>query len=299
MRRRQLLTAIGGTASLAAVGSVGGARGRDATGRLDARRRYYRRRFRGFDDPETETRPQGGVFPEGKTPFARVTLGTRDGVDFPENQTARTVRLWNDSEETRTIGYRIRDGAQLRLWQIREFPAGGWLEITLNQPTDYVVAVDVEGAFGGEVEVGAFDCNVATTTIRVDDLGTVSSTTKSTLIGCPGAELVETTLSAESGRCGTLEDADVIREDEAVVVDGLVLTPNPCYTAKVVETRLEDDVLHVTIGAEKSTDVACIQCVGHVPYQSRMRFRNAYPRRVVVDHEVNGRRTRMLDTELV
>ncbi|MCT9095989.1 hypothetical protein [Haloarchaeobius sp. HME9146] len=292
MRRRQLLTAIGGTASLAAVGSVGGATGR-GNNRFDARRRYYRSRYGRRAGHE----PRGGTFPESE-PFARVTLGTRDGVDFPDNQVARTIRLWNDSPEPRTIGVRIRDGKRMQLWQIREYPANGWLEITLNQPKEYVVAVDVEGRFGGQTKITDYDCNTATTTIRVEPTGTVKSTTATTRKGCPGAELLETTLTAESGRCGTLEDAEVIRENEEVVVDGLVLTPNPCYTARVTGTELKDDVLTVTIGATKSADAACIQCIGHVPYQSRMRFRNAYPKRVVVDHEVNGRKTRMVDTEL-
>ncbi|WP_439025712.1 hypothetical protein [Haloarchaeobius sp. DT45] len=296
MRRRQLLTAIGGTASLAAVGSVGGAMGSDRASRVVARRRYYRSRF-GLE-AGLETEPQGDGFPTESEPFARVTLGTRDGVDFPENQVERTVKLWNDSDETRTLGVRIRDEERIQLWQIREFPPNGWLEITLNQPKDYVVAVDVDGSFGGESTIGTFDCNVATTTIRVAPDGTVESATQTTRMGCPGAELVETILTAESGTCGTLEDAEVIRENEEVVVDGRVLTPTPCYTAKVVGTELKDDVLTLTVGASKSTDAACIQCIGHVPYQSRMRFENAYPKRVVVDHEVNGRRTRMVDTEL-
>ncbi|WP_435335088.1 hypothetical protein [Haloarchaeobius sp. TZWWS8] len=295
MRRRQLLTAIGGTASFAAVGSVGGAMGTAAAAGKGSRASAHGPDF-GLED---EQEPASGVFPEGTDPFIRVSLGTRDGVDFPDNGIQRVVRIWNDSDQARKIGYRVRDAGRLRLWQIRTFPAGGWLELTLNQPSDYVVAVDVEGESTGDVYVGDFDCNTSTTTVRIDSAGVVSSTTDTTLLSCPGAELVEHTLSAESGRCGTLEEAFVSRENEDVVVDGSVLTPNPCYAARVESVEVDDDTLNVTIGASRVTDAACVQCIGHVPYQSRMRFKNAYPKRVTVDHHVNGRRIRMFDEELV
>ncbi|WP_435360827.1 hypothetical protein [Haloarchaeobius sp. DFWS5] len=292
MRRRQLLTAIGGTAYLAAVGSVGGAVGADDGGYDDTRS------FGGGPGFELEAEPKGGTFPEDAEPFARATLGTRESVDFADNTAPRVVRIWNDSDEERRIGFRVRDRSRVRLWQIRSFPANGWLELTVNTPAKYVVAIDVSGAEAAEIGLGAFDCNASTTSIRVDVGGIVSSTSESTLIGCPSSELVDATVTSETGRCGTLEAATVSRENEEVLVDGTVLTPNPCYTARIESVDLRDDRLTVTVGATPASEAACVECVGHVPYQSRMRFENAYPKRVVVDHEVNGRKTRMFDDEL-
>jgi hypothetical protein len=294
MYRRQLLTTIGGATTFGLASSFVGAAGSDiSVSHEDGMGNDWSGK-----DGEKEAVPEGGVFPEGTDPFDRVVIGNRAAVEFPENNQTQIVRLWNDQVDARQIGLRIVADDRLRVWKIVEFPGNAWMEVVLNEPARYRLAIDVEGELADLVEIGEFDCNQATTTIRVDESGSVSSSTTTTLIGCPEAELETVSIIAEAGRCSVEENAAAEFSNEAVVVTGNLLVPNPCYTAELGPAAMDGDTLTVTIMAKQTTTEACVQCVGSVPYTATMGFRNAYPRRVVVNHQANGRRRTVLDLEV-
>lgn len=318
MRRRSLLAAVGGALAAGVAGCVadgsdspgGGPGGDDTT--TDG---TTTRDDTTTDDPTTTpgdpTPDPGGSTnwgPDTPSPFETAAVGSREGVAFPENHLPHVVRVWNAASEPRSIGLALTDDAGQSAFDGEfEFPADGWVRLTLNEPAAYDLAVTVAGGSGGSVavELGTFDCNDSVTNVAVDAEGAVDSTTVSTQVGCPGPAIAGESFSVGEGGCGTRDEATATFADGAVGVEGSIRTPNPCYDLALAEVRLlgaedvadgTDDVLELVVATDGTTGEMCTECVGTVAYEASVEFENEYPSNVRVVHESERGRRTVLET---
>jgi hypothetical protein len=289
MNRRELLGAVG----LGATGLVGFV-GRRAGGVMG-------QDTRSTQPTETTTRQTTtageeftGIDSEAEQPFATISVGSREVVENPENNRPHTVRVWNDSDSSRTIGLRlVRDGddESALVDQAVEFPPDGYLILDLLEPADYSLAVrpdEETGAEGGEtIEIprSQFDCNDSQTDVAVTADGAVKSVTITTEIGCP-PEVTALAFVAVGGSCGSADEASVSFAEESVEVSGFIRTPNPCYGAELAGVSFPSvDTLRVTIGTTEPMVDVCAQCIGTIDYEADLTFRDRVPGTVEVVHQ--------------
>lgn len=79
------------------------------------------------------------------------------------------------------------------------------------------------------------------------------------------------TVGAECG--GPNDDrAHVIRDDDAIVIEGTLPAPTPCYAATLTDATVEDDTLVVTVDVESDLedDEGCVQCHGKIDYSATL-----------------------------
>lgn len=229
-----------------------------------------------------------GIDPAAEGPFQSLSVGDRDSVAFPDNNRPHDVRVWNDADESRELVVRVsRDATQL-LDRTVEFDADAYLEVALNEPGDYRVAVGLAGEQPTTVRVerARFDCNASATDARVAPDGRVETVTGSTMMGCAGPEVAATDLSVEEGTCGMDNGASVALDGEQVQIEGTVRTPDPGYDLELADASYdaEGDELAVSVRATEG-DLVGVQCVGEVPYEATVDFEYDLPGEVVVVHE--------------
>lgn len=288
MRRRQLLAALGSTIPLGLAGCAERSTGEPTTDGTPA------------STSDTPTKTDDGT-PEPGTdePFERITVGSRRGVAFPDNNRSRVIRIRNDATTARAMTITLRAAGEKRLQTDVEFPAGGWLRMVVTEPAAYTLEVAVAGSVAGTVSIprSSFDCNASTTTVEVTPDGDLSTTTVSTEMACPGPAIVDRSFSAGRGTCGTGGDARVTFADGTVTVEGTVRAPDPCHGLELVSATLRnaeaygdgtDDVLVVTVATTESQGGVCVQCVGAIPYTAGVSFEHAYPSNVRVVHRSMG-----------
>lgn len=100
----------------------------------------------------------------------------------------------------------------------------------------------------------------------------------------PAVEQVET---LETG-CATGENSvRATRDGDILSVEGVIDAPDPCHTAVVSDTSLDNSELAVTVGVE-SENTICQQCVGEVSYEATIDLDGADVERLVVDHGGNS-----------
>ncbi|MFC4449365.1 hypothetical protein [Halorussus aquaticus] len=300
MNRRELLGAVG-------AGATG------AAGLLGARARSA-----GQDTETTTTTTSDGqeftgIDSSADRPFATITVGSREGVRNPENNRPHVVRVWNDSQQARTVGLRlVRGDADAPLLDRRvEFPADGFLTVRLLDPADYALTVrpgsgggtESGGENGGttatqtatatstasagetvEIPRAQFDCNRSRTDVAVTADGQVNSETVTTEAGCP-PEVTGRTFTAFGGSCGSADDASVSFADESVTVSGAIRAPNPCYGAQLADVSVTSaDTLRVVVETTEPGGGVCAQCVASVEYETHLAFRDRVPETVEVVH---------------
>lgn len=247
------------------------------------------------NDPTTDP----GTTPDGSRPLVEeLTVGSRDGVAFPDNHLPHELEVVNDAEETREVGLRLTSSeGSAMVDETWSFPAGGRVKMRLLQPDAYTLAVTLAEGQVGTVSISRafFDCNDSRTTVDVKADGTLDVTTLSTELACPAPEVTETTLSVTESGCADEADgsATVDTSEEAITVDGTIRVPNPCYGAtleRVTYGERPDDTLSVRVAqTEPDGDKVCVECVGAVKYEAAISVANDYPGTVVVEHEHFGR----------
>lgn len=281
MNRRKLLAAVGAGAT-----GMAGFFGEGATGTGQETT---------TTQTTTATAGEGftGIDSSAERPFATISVGSRAGVENPDNNLPHAVRVWNDSDESRTIGVRLvrgdaaTDGEPVVDRRV-EFPADGYLAIRLLEPASYRLSVQPGG--GGEAETieiprSQFDCNDSTTEVAVTADGQVKSETVTTEAECP-PEVTDRTFTAIGGSCGAASEASVSFADESVRISGKIRTPNPCYGAELAGVSVPSpDTLRVVVATTEPTAAVCAQCVASVRYEADLGFRDSIPQTVEVVHE--------------
>lgn len=172
-----------------------------------------------------------------------------------------------------------------------EFAADAYLAVTLNEPADYRIAVDLadgdEAETRFEVSRSSFDCNSAGTDVGVMADGRIETMSMSTAMGCPGPDVADSELSVGKGSCGERHSASVEFDGETVRVDGAVRTSTPNFDLELAGASYdrETGALTVRIRATESDGAAGVQCVGEVPYEATVGFDHDLPSEVAVVHQ--------------
>ncbi|NEU57489.1 hypothetical protein [Halorussus sp. MSC15.2] len=302
MNRRELLGAVGAGAT--GVAGLLGTRARSAgedAGTITT----------GTTTTSAEEDGFTGIDSSADRPFATITVGSREGVQNPENNRPHVVRVWNDSQQARTVGLRlVRDDADAPVLDRRvEFPADGFLTVRLLEPADYALTVRPGGGGGSPGETptatrttaaaasvgetvriprAQFDCNRSRTDVAVTADGQVESGTATTEAGCP-PEVTGRTFTALGGSCGSADDASVSFADESVTVAGSIRAPNPCYGAQLADVSVTSaDTLRVVVETTEPDGGVCAQCVASVEYETNLAFRDRVPETVEVVHRRGG-----------
>ena len=104
---------------------------------------------------------------------------------------------------------------------------------------------------------------------------------------------VERSLDASQGRCadGDADAAAVTVEAGTVSVDGTLSTPTPCHGVELAAADYDPsaDALGVTVApTDPASRGGCVQCVGAVDYEARLRLAGTVPDTVRVVHRAVG-----------
>ncbi|WP_115862908.1 hypothetical protein [Halorussus litoreus] len=302
MNRRALLRRTSPLASLACLAGCLGSASRDpATGDRTERTTTIRAVETTASTSGTTTEPSettrddsdgsddfSGIDPAAEDPFQSLAVGDRESVAFPDNNRPHDVRVWNDADESRELVVRVsRDATQL-LDRTVEFDGDASLEVALNEPGDYQVAVGLAGEQPTTVRVerALFDCNASATDARVASDGRVETVTQSTMMGCAEPKVAAIELSVDEGTCGTENGASVSFDGEQVRVEGTVRTPDPGYDLELADANYDADSGELTVQVRATEgDPVGVQCVGEVPYEATVDFEYDLPGEVVVVHE--------------
>jgi len=283
MNRRDLLRSLGAAGVLAFAGCTADAG--DAGDR---------------DDTTTHT-PDGDDEPDdsferldrGADPVESFVVGDREGVPFPDDNGPHHLHVYNDADRARTMTLSLRRDGETALDRTVSVPGGRRVDVTLNEPAAYRLAIDLDGegsVTGAPVDVkrSRFDCNGSWTAAAVGPEGTVETRTMSTLVACPDPAVADAAVEHEDGSCGDTDRADVAFADEQVRVSGSHRTPTPCHalTLSAAEMRgdeAEGQTLVVTVGTTDRQG-ACVECVGTIPYEATVELEHGYPSTVRVVH---------------
>ncbi|PSQ17799.1 hypothetical protein BRD00_06295 [Halobacteriales archaeon QS_8_69_26] len=298
MKRRTLLTNVAGIAAAGAAGCLGGGTtGGNGTTPGDDPTTTPDDPTTTPDDPTPTPRESPNAAdwnPSSASPHETATLGSREGVPFPDNNKPHTVRVWNAATVDREIALVFLAGDEVAYERGFSVPADGWVSVTINEPGPYEVAVEVDGERGDTLELGGstFDCNDSVTSVAVGPEGSVDSITESTTMACGGPAQNGQSFARGQSDCGSRDDAAVEFREEAVHVTGAVRTPNPCSDLTLASVTLDggeyaddESTLALTVATDGKRKDVCVDCVGTVEYEASVEFRNDYPQRVRVVHE--------------
>lgn len=246
---------------------------------------------------DTEQDPEQFAFDPGPDdPFAGETIGSRDGVENPDDNRPHGVSVWNAADRERSLTVAVRRGSATVFERTLTFPADGYLSLTLAEPATYTVSLHAGDRHLGDVDVGQswFDCNSSATQIGVLADGEVRSTSVSTMVACDvGNGVSESTFESSEGSCAGTGDegrASVSFGDDQVVVEGTLRASNPCHRAVLRDISESEDAVTLTVGVEPTNEgtTACVDCVGAVGYRGTMTYGVTPPAQVTVVHESMG-----------
>lgn len=242
----------------------------------------------GDDEPTTDDRDE---WPRSGEPVETLAINDREGLSFPDNNRPHSLVFWNAVDRERSVRVEWGDGRTEELQGIDpvSVPADGVLQVDLLLPTRYDVYVSVDDGRLGEITVGRewFDCNesagrYALRESSIEDFGVLS-----TAAGCPAPEVVEASLTAGDGACGSRDDERAVAGygDEVVRVEGTLPTPDPCHDLGIASLSYDEKTrtARVVVAATASDD-GCMQCVGAIDYEATIRYEHDFPDRVEVYH---------------
>ncbi|WP_435345133.1 hypothetical protein [Haloarchaeobius sp. HRN-SO-5] len=314
MRRRALLSSLASIGAVSVTGCIAdeaspGAGGPNTTGRSTTGdgASTTDRTTAGGESTDEGTATEDGTATDdeqadGDTQFDpddaerhdRVELGLRTSVSFPDNNRPVPVNVWNDADEERSIEVSVSpDGGDAISVGDEVFPPNSYLTVVLNVPMEYTVRLQRQDEVVHELAVDHtdFECNSGFTSLAVHDDWSVDEGGVSTMMACPDPVTSAGSMGVASGGCTDLDehDATVTYNEGAVEVDGALLTPSPCYAARVAETRYdaETDTFHVAVEASEESGKTCMSCLGEVSYQASYLFERDLPGHVVVTHLVD------------
>lgn len=240
-----------------------------------------------------ETAPGDDVAfdPGTDEPFASETIGSREGVENPDDNRPHGVDVWNAADHERELTVAVRRGSATVFERTLAFPADGYLSLTLAEPAAYTVALAADGDRIGEVPVEEswFDCNSSATHIGVFPDGELRSTVVSTMIACDAGDgVADPTIESEEGSClsGDGAGASVSFGADRLAVDGTIQAPNPCHRAVIADVSERDGEVTLTVGVESTAEgtTACVECVGAVGYRATLSYGASPPESVTVVH---------------
>jgi len=246
---------------------------------------------------DTAQEPEQFAFePEADEPVASETIGSRDGVEDPDNNRPHGVSVWNAADRERSIRVAVRRGSATVFERTLTFPADGYLSLRLAEPGSYTVSLYAGDEHLGDVDVGRswFDCNSSSTQVGVLEDGEVRSTTISTMVACDAeGTSPSTTFESGEGSCAgttTGTEATVSFGDDQLSVAGTIRAANPCHRAVLADVAEHDDAVTLTVGVESTSEgtTACVDCVGAVDYRATMTYGVTPPSEVTVVHERRG-----------
>lgn len=119
---------------------------------------------------------------------ATVEVGDEDEV--PGTDRSHGLVVWNDAAVSRTLELRVRDRLEgsTSVDDVYEVSPGGSVSVSFVEPSDYVVDVRVRETGTGAsttVRSGQIDCNASGTYLRIAPDGGFTSSSFSTMMGCP------------------------------------------------------------------------------------------------------------------
>ncbi|MDS0477857.1 hypothetical protein [Natrinema sp. 1APR25-10V2] len=236
-----------------------------------------------------------------------IVVGDLDAVPFPAAHPPHELVLRNESGTERTVSVEVTTDEDEELLA-REFTvsAGRSLEIVLAEPRTYTVSVTADRQGGTSsatvgIDRDPLDCTRSSTTVTLRENGTgTKSVSKS--IACPEFRVAERSIETLEQNCADEaddDDATVAFEDEAVIVDGSITTPTPCYEPSIAEATHDErrDALEITVASGEQSAASCADCLGVVDYEARLELEGRYPGHVVVRHESGGGRRRVATAE--
>lgn len=249
---------------------------------------------------DTEQDPERFAFePEPDDPFASETIGSRDGVENPDDNRPHGVAVWNAADRERSLTVAVRRGSATVFDRTLTFPADGYLSLTLAEPADYTVSLHAGDEHLADVDVGRswFDCNSSATQIGVLGDGEVRSTSVSTMVACDADDGVsESTFESGEGSCAGMDgegEASVSFGDDQLAVEGTIRASDPCHRAVLRDVSESEDAVTLTVGVEPANGgtTACVDCVGAVGYRATVAYGVTPPAAVTVVHESMGEAT--------
>ena len=281
MNRRDLLGSLGAAGALAFAGCAA-----DDAG----------------DPDDTTTDDPGGGGDEPDDSFDRLdrdadpvesfAVGDREDVSFPENNGPHHLRVYNGADQARSTTLSLQRDGETALDRTVEVPSGRRVDVTLNEPAIYRLAIELDGeddvtGTPVEVERSWFDCNSSFTAAVVGPDGAVETRTLSTALGCPGPDVADAAIEHADGSCGDADRASVRFTDERVRVSGTHRAPTPCHGLALSSAELrsdpEEQTLVVTVETADRRG-GCVECIGTIPYEATVDVEHGYPPTVRVVH---------------
>lgn len=300
MNRRTLLASLA-MVSAGCLSDPGGAPGTDeSTTNDDSEATTDDRTTTTDDDPTTSDDDPGDEYePDwalAEDPAVSIDVGSRDAVEFPGDNQPWSFAIWNDTGGVATVQLEVSTDADTAVDRQIDVDERDWIDLSLLEPADYRVEVAVGGdeRWAERYSPSSFTCNSKRTTVALGPGDAVETRTLQTMLACNPASVGETSFQAAEGDCndGTGHEATVSFGDEAVHVDGTVMTPTPCFDLSLHEAAVTeaDGTLTVVVEAARQ-DGVCVECIGAVDYGATLEMTADYPDTVVVEHLVDGERT--------
>lgn len=228
--------------------------------------------------------PSGG-------PVESFAVGDRDAVAFPNANHPHGVTFWNRVDRERDVEITVVDGGsdEERTLGPVTVPAGYTVELSLQEPTRYALAIAVDDEPFGTVVVGRewFDCNDSGTSYALGETDIVDYGTASTLVYCARPEVATTSVTVTDRGCATDGEptATIDYDGERVVVDGTFVASNPCHELAIADASYSDERRTATAVLDAThPDDACQDCVGAIDYQATVAFDHDLPDRFEVRH---------------
>lgn len=229
--------------------------------------------------------------PEGG-PIESFAVGDRDAVAFPNANHPHGVTFWNRVDRERDVSVTVVDGATDtgRTLGPVTVPAGYTVELSLQEPTRYALAIDVDDEPFGTVVVGRewFDCNDSGTSYGLGETDVVDYGTASTLVYCARPAVESTSVDVDDRSCASDDHptASIAYDGERVTVDGTFVASNPCHELSVATATYSDETRTATVvvDATHPENQACQDCVGEIDYTATVAFEHDLPDHVEVEH---------------
>jgi len=228
--------------------------------------------------------PSGG-------PIESFAVGDRDAVAFPDANQPHDVTFWNRVDRERDVRITVVDGATDtgRTLGPVAVPAGYTVELSLQEPTRYALALAVDDEPFGTVVVGRewFDCNDSGTSYGLGKTDVVDYGTASTLVYCARPEVATTNVDVTDRGCATDSDASatLAYDGERVRVDGTFIASNPCHELSIATATYSDERRTATVVVDAThPDKACQDCIGALDYQATVDFDHDLPDHVHLHH---------------
>lgn len=81
------------------------------------------------------------------------------------------------------------------------------------------------------------------------------------------ATVKSVSIESKEGSCGEAATAEITQAENAIAMSGTIVSPTPCYIARLEDYAVEGKSAIFRIGVEEDPAVdACVECIGTVPF---------------------------------